>query len=528
MTPATVERQPSIAASPDCRAAARAWVLILAVVASGALLAAPFLYPALFPLAWFALVPLLWSVERASRPRHALLLAWLAGGIAHVLGFYWVDHTVRVFGGIPHGVSQIALLLYSFGFTVHVAVFGLLVYLCGLGPLALFPPLLWVAVEFFAPQLFPWHLANSQSAFLTLIQSADVAGPYGASFLVAWFNAVVYAALFSPVSRRRALVTAAVLILALAGNLTYGHWRLKSVDAEMRAAPTLDVAAVQGSIDIGYKWNVAFLTANLKTYLDLTQKTPGAKLYLWPESTIEAWVPDDMEKLPAEMVPALPPGSSLIFGTISFSGVPDTPEMKAFNSVFLIDSQGRARGRYHKQALLAFGEYIPFAPLLSHVPGMPPIGDGFTRGEGPVTLELPDGVKVAPLVCYEDIMPELARKFVREKGANLLVNLTNDAWFGNTAAPWEHARLAQLRSIETRRNLVRVTNTGLTTIINPKGEMLQTLPLFTPGVLTAKVEIMKGETLYVKYGDWFAWIVSLISIGALLWRGREIRNRRKT
>ncbi len=522
MTHATVERHPSTAASPDRRAAAQAWVLIFAVAASGALLAAPFLYPSLFPLAWVALVPLLWAVQRAGGARRAFLLAWIAGALAHVLGFYWVDHTVRVFGGIPHGVSQIALLLYSFGFSVHVAVFGLLVHVCGLGPLALFPPILWVAVEFFAPQLFPWHLANSQSAFLTLLQSADVAGPYGASFLVAWFNAVVYAAVFSrELTKSKLTMSAAALAIALFGALSYGHLRLKNVDAEMRAAPKLDIAAVQGSIDIGYKWNVAFLAANLKTYLDLTQKTPGARLYLWPENTIESWVPDDMERLPPEMVPAMPAGSSLIFGTISFTGRPNTPEMKAFNSVFLIDAQGRARGRYHKQALLAFGEYIPFAPLLSHVPGMPPIGEGFTRGEGPATLELPDGVKVAPLICYEDIMPELARRFVREKGANLLVNLTNDAWFGNTAAPWEHARLAQLRSIETRRNLVRVTNTGLTTIINPKGEMLQTLPLFSPGVLTAKVEIMGGETIYVKYGDWFAWMVAGVSVLILLRRWRK-------
>jgi apolipoprotein N-acyltransferase len=180
--------------------------------------------------------------------------------------------------------------------------------------------------------------------------------------------------------------------------------------------------------------------------------------------------------------------------------------MKAYNSALLIDADGRVHGRYHKQVLLAFGEYIPFAPVLSKVPGMPPIGEGFSRGVGPATLDLSGGIKVAPLICYEDIMPELARRFVGEKGANLLVNFTNDAWFGNTVAPWGHARLAQWRAIETRKNLVRVTNTGLTTVINPKGEMLETLPLFSPAVLTAKVEIMEGETLYVRYGDWFAWM----------------------
>jgi apolipoprotein N-acyltransferase len=229
-----------------------------------------------------------------------------------------------------------------------------------------------------------------------------------------------------------------------------------------------------------------------------------------------------MERLPAEIVPTLPPGSSLIFGARSFIGKPDSPDMKAFNSALLIDADGRVHGRYHKQVLLAFGEYIPFAPILSKVPGMPAVGEGFSRGAGPVTLDLPGGIKVAPLICYEDIMPELARRFVKEKGANLLVNLTNDAWFGNTVAPWQHARLAQWRAIETRRSLVRVTNTGLTTIINPKGQMLDTLPLFASGVLAAKVEIMEGETLYVRYGDWFAWTMVAGSILILL-RGRRLR-----
>jgi apolipoprotein N-acyltransferase len=212
----------------------------------------------------------------------------------------------------------------------------------------------------------------------------------------------------------------------------------------------------------------------------------------------------------------------LIFGTISFTGRPNSPGAKVFNTTFLIDADGRVRGRYHKQVLLAFGEYIPFEPILSKIPGMPPIG-GIARGAGSVTLDLTGGVQVAPLICYEDIMPELARRFVNERGANLLVNFTNDAWFGNTIAPWQHARLSQWRAIETRRNLVRVTNTGATTIVSPKGEMLDALPVFSSGVLAAKVEIMEGETLYVKYGDWFGWSVSGLALAVVLlsWRRRK-------
>jgi apolipoprotein N-acyltransferase len=248
----------------------------------------------------------------------------------------------------------------------------------------------------------------------------------------------------------------------------------------------------------------------------LTAKAQEVSLVLWPESAVEVLLPENLARLPPEILPSLPQGSSLIFGVRSFRGNPASRDAKFFNSAFLADSQGGVLGFYHKQVLLAFGEYIPFAAVLSKLPGVPPIGDGFIPGSGPATLDLPAGIRVAPLICYEDLMPHLSRRFVSEKRADLLVNLTNDAWFGDTVAPWQHARLAQWRAIETRRTLVRVTNTGVTTVINPRGEMLESLPTFSPGVLSAKVEIMQGETLYVRFGDWFAWTIVGASAAILL------------
>jgi apolipoprotein N-acyltransferase len=493
--------------------------LLLAAFIGGVAVALPFLQPSLFPLAWIAFVPLLWLLRRAATLRRTFLIAWLGGVVTLATGFYWVDHTMRVFGGIPPGLSQLGLLLFGATQSIPIALFALLVRLCGLGPLYIFPPLLWVAIEFSFPQIFPWHLANSQLAFLGLIQTADAIGPYGTSFLLVWLNALIYAALFERSGNTKNLIAGATVfgVLTIAA-LFYGQSRLNSVAVEMRAAKTLDIAAIQGSIDIQYKWKTAFLESNLKSYLELTEKTRNATLYLWPESAVEAWVPEDAQKLPAEMVPALPKDSALIFGARSFRGDPRSPDAKVFNSTFLTDSQGNVKGHYHKQVLLAFGEYIPLAAVFSKVPGVPPIGDGFTRGDGPVTLDIANGIRVAPLICYEDLMPELARRFVKEKGADILVNLTNDAWFGDTVAPWQHARLAQWRAIETRRALVRVTNTGLTAVIDPRGEMVKNLPTFTSGVLTASVPIMTGETLYVRYGDWFGWLIVASSVGVLLRR----------
>jgi apolipoprotein N-acyltransferase len=120
-------------------------------------------------------------------------------------------------------------------------------------------------------------------------------------------------------------------------------------------------------------------------------------------------------------------------------------------------------------------------------------------------------------------MPELSRRFVKDAKADLLVNLTNDAWYGRTVAPWQHARLSQWRAIETRRTLLRVTNTGITSVINAKGEMTEALPIFAPGVLKAQVEILEGETLYVRFGDWFPWAMTFATLGLVLLRLRHNR-----
>jgi apolipoprotein N-acyltransferase len=493
----------------------------LAAILSAVLLALPYLFPVLFPLAWVAFAPLFWATQQATT-RQAVFLGWLTGIVAHVIGFYWLNYTIKVFGGYSYGLSAVIFFFFVTYGGLTLALFTLLVRCYGLGPLSLFPPLFWVAIEFWFPALFPWHLAASQSEFLTLIQSADLVGPFGTSFLLMWLNTTLCAGILY--RRKVWFRETAVLGVIVLMVIFYGYFRLKVVAAEMQAAPKWAVAAVQGGIDIKRKWDMAYMESNLKAYLDLTRSVQGAGLVLWPESSMEAWVPEDIQRLPPEIVPALKSDSFLIFGARSFRGDPKGTDFQAFNSAFLVDTRGQVLGHYHKQVLLAFGEYIPFASLLSKLPGVPGKIEGFTPGDGPRTLDFPGGAKVAPLICYEDVMPGLARRFVVEKGANLLVNLTNDAWFGDTVAPWQHARLAQWRAIETRKYLVRVTNTGVTSVIDPKGEMLQSLPTFSPGVLRAEVRLLGGETLYVRYGDWLAWLVTFFSLLVVAIKIRRRKN----
>jgi apolipoprotein N-acyltransferase len=145
-----------------------------------------------------------------------------------------------------------------------------------------------------------------------------------------------------------------------------------------------------------------------------------------------------------------------------------------------------------------------------------PFADGFTPGEGPIAFPVSSSVQVGPLICYEDLLPDLSRKFVSAGHANLLVNLTNDAWYGRSVGPWQHLTLSRSRAIETRRTLLRVTNTGVTSLVNAKGEVVKTLPMFTAAAMPAEVDILNGETYYVRFGDWFAWGMTVASVLILL------------
>src|SRR4029077_10081394 len=346
---------------------------------------------------------------------------------------------------------------------------------------------------------------------------------YGASWVIMWCNGAIYGLMFATRRERRAcLLAVAYDALSVILSVTYGIQRLESVGEDMADERKVSVAGGHGNIDIDLKWDPAKAKQNLEQYLSLTKQVENTPVVIWPESSVEAWLPDDFAVLPPEFMPSLTAERAyFIFGARSFQGRLGGPNFRAFNTAFITDRSGRLLGRYHKQVLLAFGEYLPFADILSLLPAMP-LADGFTRGDGPRAFYLFRQIRLAPLICYEDLMPELSRIFVKDTKANLLVNLTNDAWYGRTVAPWQHARLAQLRAVETRRSLLRVTNTGITTLINAKGEIGESLPIFTPGILKANVEILDDETLYVSFGDWFAWAMTGMSMGILLYRLRGV------
>jgi apolipoprotein N-acyltransferase len=212
-----------------------------------------------------------------------------------------------------------------------------------------------------------------------------------------WFNAIVAGLLFKSAGDSKARwVPATVCSACVVASVIYGLVRLDQVTAEMNRAAKLSVAVVQGNIGVGMKWDPKQMNANLDAQIKLTQQISGVQVILWPESAIEEWLPENLSVLPAQFVESLRlKNAYFIFGARSYRGNPKGPNPKALNTAFLTDPRGVVLGRYHKQVLLAFGEYIPFSGLLGLLPGMPFV-EGFTAGDGPYTLDLPGEVRIAP------------------------------------------------------------------------------------------------------------------------------------
>lgn len=490
----------------------------------GSALAASFLDFALWPLGWVAFVPILLALGPGSSTREAAAVGVTAGLAANVPAFSWLLHTIHLFGGFPLWLSVIfylGLSLYSSG---QFVLFALAVRRVGPGPAALSPPLCWVALEFLYPRLFPWRVANCQLELPVLLQSGDVAGPFALSLVMVWWGSALALAIGEGWRVARSalwLATAAVVTL-----VAYGTLRLPSIDAAAANAPVVRVGIVQGNLSIEEKHDVRYLEGNLETYKTLTDHlAPKPDVVIWPESVITEPLPRTLERLSAAGREALGLRSPLFTGALTYEGEPGALEF--YNSVMLFDADGRVLGLSDKQILMPFGEYMPFGSVLPWLKEVSPQTGDFRAGRKATPLDVPGVGRFAPLNCYEDLRARIARLATLEEGAQILFAVANDGWFGDTIAPFQHEALAVWRAVENRRFLVRVTNTGVTDVIDPAGRVTIRLPVFRPVSTVAEVRRLQIAAPYTRIGDSFAWLVTAAALGVLLTsaesRSRSVR-----
>jgi apolipoprotein N-acyltransferase len=494
---------------------------LLLAVFSGLLLTAAFPPGNLSWVAWIAFIPLFMSLEVVSG-RQAFTLG-LCFGLAHNLTLvYWVVFVMGHYGNLPVPVSLGILLLFAMYLSLYPALFSLLASLLR-GPFSSFQAAcLWVALEFVRAKAlsgFPWSLvAHSQYLHLPVIQIADLVGAYGVSFLILLTNATIYTLIFRRNSRAiRTEATATLLLVAL--TFAYGYYRL-SQDGTPRES--LKVALVQGDIDQSIKWDPSNQAETINIYrrLTLSSKSFDPDLVVWPETAVPLFFQEGGELAREVLATAKEAHAYIIFGSPAY-GV-EGKSIHYYNRAYLISPQEKVVESYDKIHLVPFGEYVPLQRYLPFVHRLVVSAGDFRSGKKSSPLSFPKA-KAGILICFESIFPELARDMTKN-GAQILVNITNDAWYGMTSAPYQHFSMAVFRAVENRRPLVRAANTGFSAFIDCHGEIMQVSHLFTEATLCRELPLGGPSlTVYTRYGDFFPvslLVLTLIQTGYLLYYTR--------
>jgi apolipoprotein N-acyltransferase len=488
-----------------------------------------------WPLAWVALVPLLLAIRNVS-PGRAARLGLLAGMIHYVSLLYWIIIVLGRYGNLPWWVSVPALLLLALYMSSYLALFCALINRVWRQKEVLVVwvgPLLWVGLDFIRSFLFsgfPWQdLAYSQYKALLLIQTADVAGHFGVTFHIVLVNSVT-ALLFVLWRDNRAVAQSSLSVLmtlrirkawfhavlpALCIMLivmAYNLLRYRQISEEIESSPKMKIALVQGNIEQDQKWSPAMRLKTIEIYTELSEQAleqgdEAPALLVWPETALPFLISDNpyFNNLKKQLITKekiwLLSGAPFYKKAGIKKSQQTRREVLAYNSAYLFTPEGEIGGRYDKQHLVPFGEYIPLSNYLP-LPGplVENIGN-FSAGK-PVSPLSCQSAQIGVLICFESIFPKLARDWT-SGGANLLVNITNDAWFGRSSAPWQHLSMTVFRALENRRSMARSANTGVSTVIDPLGRMAAPSPLFQPYYLVTEAPLLQAKAIFVGFGYYF-------------------------
>jgi apolipoprotein N-acyltransferase len=472
-------------------------------------------------IAWVCLVPLLFVVRRSTRGG-SFWYSYLTGAVFFGGLMYWLLNV-----SIPGTIILILLLSVFFG------LFGVVANMIfKYSAEILILPFIWAVLEYIRSYLFtgfPWGLlAYSQYENINLMQVADITGSYGISFLIVMFNVALFAYLVR-MERKTSYMMVALFFMLM--STMYGLYRLDNMN--VWGSPLVSV--VQGNIPQKLKWEARHAKTIIDEYSALTREAKKDKpdLIVWPETAYPYVVGGGAE---AKEISTL----SEEVDVPILAGVVYEKDYNFFNSAVLFPAKGKPAVKYDKLHLVPFGEYVPLGDKLSFLREYidKPIGD-FKRGDKYTLFPLRSTLSTSTmkgtisrqtsffrfgvLICFEDIFPELARNFVLE-GANLLFNITNDAWFGRTAAPEQHLQASVFRAVENRVPVIRAANTGVSCFVDSTGKILSRVEtdgkdIFVSGYATDRVRVLNLRSFYTKYGDAFIYFCGfmLILLFAMEW-----------
>ncbi len=514
-------------------------------------------FPPLYltPIIFIAFVPLLTALKDTSW-KQAFKIGLLFGIVYFALLLWWLVPTIARYGKIPIVFAWPivgCLILYLAAYPAIWAALSSIIINNPRGNQSFRIALLnfiaitaiWVLLEWIRGHLLsglPWGLAGcSLVGMPVFIQTASILGIYWLSFTVLSINLLLFKAINSIPDYRQLISWGAMAIACICILWIYGHIAITSTIKQDRTFPSINAAAIQGDIQQDTKWSQTYQQNSIDQYRRLTtsainhikikdqlahKKTiKKIPLIVWPETAMPFFFNVQGIKQAQILDLARASHSLLLVGSIAYKIAPVTNgqgfRVMYFNSAFLISPTGKIVGQYNKQHLVPFGEYLPWGILTSWARNL--IGDigAYTPGRqsNPLCWH---NVKIGTLICFESIFPHIAVNFVNN-GANVLAVITDDAWFGNTSAPYEHADMAVFRAVETRRWVIRAANTGESLIITPWGQKLKPTKLFKPCWITDKIRLRTDKTLYDRIQDQWLWILVVIVAYTISWSIRTKR-----
>ena len=506
----------------------RIWAHLLGLASAFLLFAAMPGYLGWWPLLFFSLIPLL-AVALYCPARLAFQAGFLSGFVYHILTLHWIVLVLGRYGGLPTPVGFGAMLLLSAYMGLYTGLFCVLLsFLSGrwqrrersIASLIWTAPVLWIGLEYLRGMLFtglPWlDIGYGLYREPMLMQSADLGGHALVGFALVLANGIAFAMLARTRSaecgdqhnRRRPLLLASCLLFFLFG---YSYVRYQALPSLYGHGPEARVAVVQGNIRQDEKWSRAKKQETVAIYTRLSRRALAGQatdLLVWPETALPFYPQQDplvrevQQLVRQEKV-------YLLTGAPTYrphrDGPDDKPQYRYYNSALLFGPDGKVVDGYAKQHLVPFGEYVPLKKLLFFLAPLVENSGDFSPGKSARPLVLGDRLRLGILICFESIFPDIARSEVRA-GANLLVNLTNDAWYGRSSAPYQSLAMAVFRAVENKRSLLRAANTGISALVEPSGKIIVRSQIFVPAVLRGKVPVLEQQTVFVRGGYMFGTI----------------------
>jgi apolipoprotein N-acyltransferase len=529
--------------------------LILLALLSGFLLDLPF--PVAGPLppwraafGWIALVPLMYALlapENAAHPRYlrrSALAAYLCGVLWYTLNCYWIYQTMHIYGHVPPAGAVGILILYSMVLGLYFGLFGLgMAFLRRATKSAAIPlaaaPFLWVALELAASRItsVPWdQFGYSQVDNFLLTRLAPWTGVYGISFALVAVNALFTAALLSKSIHMRLRLGVGAALAAIL--LQLGSWvQPKPVPTQALAVllqPNFDVRADNDWAADEWDRNIAVFERQSKNtstpwyegmpdpkkpaQIEITGAPQGPlpiSLIAWPEAPSPFTEGDSRFRLAMRNL-ATSTGAAIVAGNPVSAWESDEsgrPVLRDYNSASFISPQGEFVGRYDKIHLVPFGEYVPYRDLFFFAHHLTRQISDFSRGKERKVFTA-NGHRYGIFICYESIFADEIRQFAKN-GAEVFVNISDDGWYGDTSAPWQHLNMARMRAIENRRWLLRDTNNGVTASIDPYGRVVQSSARHVFTSLPAQYGFSDNTTFYTRHGDVFAWLCVIVAAAAV-------------